>query len=33
MRVSVNWLKSYVDLPADVTGADLEQALASIQIG
>ncbi len=27
MRIGVSWLREYVDLPADLTAAALEQAL------
>ena len=32
MRVSVSWLREYVDLPADLTAGDLEQALVDLGI-
>ena len=32
MRVSVSWLGEYVDLPADVSGAELDHALVSLGI-
>ncbi|PZG00379.1 phenylalanine--tRNA ligase subunit beta [Micromonospora deserti] len=32
MRVSVSWLREYVDLPADLAPADLEQALVNLGI-
>ncbi|MGC4875463.1 phenylalanine--tRNA ligase subunit beta [Micromonospora sp. DT43] len=33
MRVSVSWLREYVDLPADLPTGDLAQALADLGIG
>ncbi|MEU7932518.1 phenylalanine--tRNA ligase subunit beta [Micromonospora echinofusca] len=32
MRVSVSWLREYVDLPADLPTADLEQALVDLGV-
>ncbi|TDC59878.1 phenylalanine--tRNA ligase subunit beta [Micromonospora sp. KC207] len=32
MRVSVSWLREYLDLPADLPAADLEQALVDLGI-
>lgn len=32
MRVSLSWLREYVDLPADVSGVDLDHALVSLGI-
>ena len=32
MRVSLSWLREHVDLPADLTAADLEQALVNLGI-
>ena len=32
MRVSVSWLREYVDLPADLPTGDLEQALVDLGI-
>src|SRR5258705_1957640 len=32
VRVSLSWLREYVDLPADVSGADLDKALVSLGI-
>ncbi|MFY1701644.1 phenylalanine--tRNA ligase subunit beta [Micromonospora sp. WMMA1923] len=32
MRVSVNWLREYVDLPTDLSTGDLEQALVDLGI-
>ena len=32
MRVGLSWLREHVDLPADVSGADVEQALIGLGI-
>ncbi|MDP9795950.1 phenylalanyl-tRNA synthetase beta chain [Catenuloplanes nepalensis] len=32
MRIGVSWLREHVDLPVDLTGADVEQALVSLGI-
>jgi len=32
VRVSLSWLREYVDLPANVSGVDLDRALVSLGI-